>query len=63
MHIFSLSGCQVMVLFSNDSNPIRCAPRSVSKKKLVKIIQKKDLRNLTVEEVLHSLRNDFRYEL
>ena len=37
MHIFSLSGCQVMVLFSNDSNPIRCAPRSVSKKKLVKI--------------------------
>ena len=33
------------------------------KKKLVKIIQKNDLRNLTVDEVLDCLRNDFRYEL
>ena len=63
MHAFSMSGCHSLVLFSNDSNPTRCAPRSINKKKIVKIIQKKDLRNLTVDEVLDCLRNDFRYEL
>ena len=63
MHVFSMSGCHSLVLFSDDSNPRRCAPRSINKKKLVKIIQKKDLRNLTVDEVLDCLRNDFRYEL
>jgi ADP-heptose:LPS heptosyltransferase len=63
MHVFSMNGCNSLVLFSDDSNPKRCAPRSINKKKLVKIIQKKDLRNLTTDEVLHSLRNDFRYDL
>ena len=63
MHAFSMSGCNSLVLFSDDSNPKRCAPKSINKKKIVKIIQKKDLRNLTVDEVLHSLRNDFRYDL
>jgi len=63
MHVFSMSGCHSLVLFSDDSNPTRCAPRSINKKKLVKIIQKKDLRNLAVDEVLDCLRNDFRYEL
>ena len=63
MHIFSLSGCNSLVLFSNDSNPIRSAPRATSKKKIVKIIQKNDLRNLSFNEVLHCLRNDFGYEL
>ena len=63
MHAFSMSGCNSLVLFSNDSNPNRCAPRSINKKKLVKIIQKKDLRNLKVIEVLDCLRNDFGYEL
>ena len=63
MHVFSMSGCHSLVLFSNDSNPTRCAPRSINKKKLVKIIQKNDLRNLIVDEVLDCLRNDFRYEL
>ena len=63
MHAFSMSGCNSLVLFSDDSNPKRCAPRSINKKKLVKIIQKNDLRNLTVDEVLQSLRNDFRYDL
>jgi len=63
MHVFSMSGCHSLVLFSDDSNPTRCAPRSINKKKLVKIIQKKDLRNLIVDEVLDCLRNDFRYEL
>jgi len=62
MHVFSMSGCHSLVLFSDDSNPNRCAPRSISKKKLVRIIQKKDLRNLEVNEVLHCLRNDFRYD-
>ena len=33
------------------------------KKKIVKIIQKNDLRNLSFNEVLHCLRNDFGYEL
>jgi len=63
MHVFSMSGCHSLVLFSNDSNPTRCAPRSINTKKLVKIIQKNDLRNLIVDEVLDCLRNDFRYEL
>jgi ADP-heptose:LPS heptosyltransferase len=63
MHAFSMSSCHSLVLFSDDSNPNRCAPRSINKKKLVKIIQKKDLRDLTVDEVLDCLRNDFRYEL
>ena len=63
MHVFSMSGCHSLVLFSDDSNPTRCAPRSINKKKLVKIIQKNDLRNLIVDEVLDCLRNDFRYEL
>ena len=63
MHAFSMCGCNSLVLFSDDSNPKRCAPRAINKKKLVKIIQKNDLRNLTVDEVLHSLRNDFRYDL
>ena len=63
MHAFSMNGCNSLVLFSNDSNPNRCAPRSINKKKLVRIIQKDDLRNLTVDEVLLCLRNDFRYQL
>ena len=63
MHAFSMSGCHSLVLFSDDSNPSRCAPRSINKKKIVKIIQKKDLRDLTIDEVLDCLRNDFGYEL
>ena len=63
MHAFSMSGCHSLVLFSDDSNPNRCAPRSINKKKIVKILQKKDLRDLTVDNVLDCLRNDFRYEL
>ena len=61
MHAFSMSGCHSLVLFS--ANPNRCAPRSINKKKIVKILQKKDLRDLTVDNVLDCLRNDFRYEL
>ena len=63
MHVFAMSGCNSLVLFSNDSNPDRCAPRAINKKKIVRIIQKNDLRNLEVEEVLNSLRNDFGYDL
>ena len=63
MHVFSMSGCHSLILFSNDSNPARCAPRALNKKKLVRIIQKKDLKELPVEEVLHCIRNDFGYEL
>ena len=63
MHAFSMSGCHSLVLFSDDSNPDRCSPRTINKKKIVKVIKKKDLRNLTVDEVLDCLRNDFGYEL
>jgi len=63
MHAFSMSGCHSLVLFSDDSNPDRCSPRAINKKKIVKVIKKKDLRNLTVDEVLDCLRNDFGYEL
>ena len=62
MHVFSMSGCHSLVLFSGDSNPIKSAPRSISKKKLVIILEKNDLRNLTVNEVLDCLRNNFRYD-
>ena len=62
MHAFSMSGCHSLVFFSDDSNPDRCAPRSINKKKLVIIIKKNDLRSLTVDEVLERLRNDFRYD-
>ncbi len=62
MHAFAMSGCNSLVLFSDDSNPVRSAPRSSSKKKFVKIIQKNDLRNLEVEEIIDCLRNDFRYD-
>ena len=41
MHAFTMSGCNSLVLFSSDSNPIRCAPRPFNKKKKVEIIQKK----------------------
>ena len=63
MHVFSMNGCNSIVLFSNDSNPVRCAPRAINKRKIVKVIQKNDLRDLTVDEVINSLRNDFGYDL
>ena len=63
MHAFAMSGCHCLVLFSNDSDPVRCSPRSTNKRKLVKIIQVNDLRNLSIEKVLNSLQNDFGYYL
>ena len=62
MHAISMSGCNVIVLFSNDSNPIRSAPRSVSKKRKVKVIFKNDLRKLPKENVIETLYNDFGYK-
>ena len=63
MHAFAMSGCHCLVLFSNDSDPVRCSPRSTNKRKLVKILQVNDLRNLSIEKVLNSLQNDFGYYL
>jgi len=63
MHAFAMNGCHALVLFSKDSDPIRCAPRSSNKRKLVKIIQERDLRKLSIEKVLDSLLNDFGYDL
>ena len=63
MHAFAMSGCDTLVLFSNDSNPFRCAPRTINKRKLVKIVEESDLRKLSIEKVLNSLLNDFGYHL
>ena len=63
MHAFAMSGCDTLVLFSNDSNPFRCAPRTINKRKLVKTVEESDLRKLSIEKVLNSLLNDFGYHL
>tara|TARA_B100000315_G_C14570749_1_gene585342 strand:- start:786 stop:1745 length:960 start_codon:yes stop_codon:yes gene_type:complete len=63
MHAIAMSGCNTLVLFSNDSNPIRCAPRTTNKRKIIKIIQHDDLRKLSKETVVNVLDNDFGYNL
>ena len=63
MHAIAMSGCNTLVLFSNDSNPVRCAPRTTKKRKKVKIIQQNDLRKLSKEIVINVLDNDFGYNL
>ena len=63
MHAFAMSGCDTLVLFSKDSNPFRCAPRTINKRKLVKTVEESDLRKLSIEKVLNSLLNDFGYHL
>ena len=63
MHAIAMSGCNTLVLFSNDSNPARCAPRIVNKRKKLRIIIENDLRNLSKERIISCLDNDFGYKL
>ena len=51
MHLLATTGCAVITLFSNDSNPSQCAPRG----RWARILQRPDLADLPVEAVLESL--------
>jgi ADP-heptose:LPS heptosyltransferase len=51
MHLFSVSGCLSITLFSKDSNPAQCAPAGP----LTRILQRPDLADLPVEAVLKEL--------
>jgi len=48
MHVAASAGCPGVVLFSDASDPKLCAPRSEK----IKIIERKSLEGLSVEEVL-----------
>jgi ADP-heptose:LPS heptosyltransferase len=51
MHLIAVAGCPARVLFSQASDPARCAPRGV----LVDVIRVHDLRDLPVDRVLAAL--------
>jgi ADP-heptose:LPS heptosyltransferase len=51
MHLIATAGCAAVTLFSNDSNPLQCAPRG----RWTRILQRPDLADLAVETVLDSL--------
>ena len=52
MHIAAICGCPCLVLFSNASNPDITAPRGND----VTILQRQELRDLSVSEVAAALR-------
>lgn len=51
MHILAVAGCACVVLFSNASDPARCAPRG----RVVRILRQPDLRDLPVKTVIDAL--------
>jgi ADP-heptose:LPS heptosyltransferase len=51
MHLITVAGCPSLVLFSDASDPARCAPRG----RLVEIIRVPDLRSLPVDRVIAAL--------
>ncbi len=51
MHVIAGVGCPATVLFSHDSDPARCAPVG-----RVKVLRRKHLADLSVDEVLTSLQ-------
>lgn len=51
MHLLATAGCKCLTLFSRDSNPTQCAPVGA----WTRILQRPDLTDLTVAEVLESL--------
>lgn len=51
MHIIGATGCPSLVLFSNASNPIKHAPKGHK----VKVIQKENLNDLSLDKVLDTL--------
>jgi ADP-heptose:LPS heptosyltransferase len=50
MHLIAMVGCPVVSLFSNESNPVRSAPRG-----RVTVIQRPDLAELEVDDVEQTL--------
>lgn len=51
MHLIATAGCAAITLFSNDSNPLQCAPRG----RWTRVLQRPALTSLSVEAVLQSL--------
>lgn len=51
MHLLAVAGCAALVLFSQDSDPARCAPRGRD----VRVLRRADLADLTLSEVLADL--------
>ena len=51
IHLVAVAGCPSLVLFSGDSDPVRCAPRGRS----VSVLRRDDLADLTLPEVLAAL--------
>lgn len=51
MHLLAAAGCPVVVLFSRDSDPARCAPAGPE----VRVLRRPDLASLPVEAVLAEL--------
>jgi ADP-heptose:LPS heptosyltransferase len=51
MHLLAVAGCAALVLFSQDSDPARCAPRGRD----VRVLRRADLADLTLSEVLAAL--------
>ncbi len=58
MHIIGQTGCPSLVLFSGYSNPIRHAPKGTH----VSTLQKDDLKDLTVNEVIKAVTKIFNEE-
>jgi len=51
-YLAAFAGCPALVLFSDESDPALCAPRSPG----VKVLQRDDLNDLSVEEVTKAAR-------
>jgi ADP-heptose:LPS heptosyltransferase len=51
MHLIATAGCAAITLFSNDSNPVQCAPRG----RWTRILQRPNLTDLPVEAVMETL--------
>ena len=51
MHLIATAGCPSITLFSNDSNPLQCAPSG----RWTRVLRRPDLADLLVEDVLQSL--------
>ena len=51
MHLIATAGCPSITLFSNDSNPLQCAPSG----RWTRVLRRPDLADLPVEDVLQSL--------
>ena len=55
MHIIAATNCKSIILFSDESDPLQTAPCG----KYVTIIQYKNLKNLTVQEVYNNAEKFF----